>query len=97
MPSIARLCRTSHRNQHIHLTPHKTAFYWNAGWEGFPKTPRTLLFDTPDGWGSYNLWNKEGKPDGVGYYKVVKNCDDPENCFLQFYCIDDNGDLYHDC
>ena len=75
----------------------KTAFYWNAGWKGFPKDPVTLLFDTPDGWGSYNLWNKEGKPDGVGYYKVVKNCDDPENCFLQFYCIDDNGDLYHDC
>ena len=60
-------------------------------------SPAGYFFDTPDGWGSYNLWNREGKPDGVGYYKVVKNCDDPENCFLQFYCIDDNGDLYHDC
>ena len=47
--------------------------------------------------GSYNLWNREGKPDGVGYYKAEKNCDDPENCYLQFWCLNDDGDLYYNC
>ena len=59
--------------------------------------PAGYFFDTPDGWGSYNLWNRDGKPDGVGYYKAEKNCDDKENCFIQFWCLDDNGDLYHNC
>ena len=70
---------------------------WNTGWEGYPWSPAGYFFDTPDGWGSYNLWNREGKPDGVGYYKAEKNCDDPENCYLQFWCLDDDGHLYYHC
>ena len=74
-----------------------TVFWWNAGWAGFPRADSGYFFDTPDGWGSYNLWNREGKPDGVGYYKAEKNCDDPENCYLQFWCLDDDGHLYYHC
>ena len=45
-------------------------FSWATGWEDVDYARTRYYFDTPDGWGSYIMWNFDGKPDGVGYYKV---------------------------
>lgn len=75
---------------------HKPAFNWKTGWKDFGSKPTLYDYDTPDGWGSYNLWKHFGKTDDLGYYKAEKLCADGA-CWLEFWCLDDNGDLYTDC